>query len=415
MQLFTELGAVAHRPVIAGTVEAPAAAPITLPAGAVKRLLGYDPGLTAARMSLERLGFHVTVAGDALQAVPPPWRTDVSGTADVVEEIARILGYDKLEETTAPVLPPRISSAAYVREREIAEAFCRAGFTETLHLALEGAPVRARFAEAECAPAGGSVEIRNPLSEDQRFLRFSLLPEFCRYLSERALDLRQGELNFFTVGNVFAAGEPPLEMRHVAWISARRAGDDLAATWRDEHFRNGKGRLENILRALLGQNPQSRAAAIAGMHPGKCAAFVIDGGEIAYLGRLDPRLAAAYGLDAEILWGYFDLATLPAKTVNTYIAPSRFPRIMRDLALVLDVDVAAAKITSTIAAADPLVRSTHVFDEYRGAGLDERHKSIAVRIVLQRDDATLTDTEAEAAVKRILAAAEEHCGAQLRR
>jgi phenylalanyl-tRNA synthetase beta chain len=137
--------------------------------------------------------------------------------------------------------------------------------------------------------------------------------------------------------------------------------------------------------------------------------------DVAFVGALDPRLAAAYEIDARVYAGWMRLADLPAYAVPRYHAPSKYPPIARDLALVVAPEVPAKDIEHAVrAAANGEIAAVRVFDEYRGPQIGEDKKSLAVRVVLQRPDATLTDAEADRHIAAILRSLEERCGATLR-
>lgn len=176
-----------------------------------------------------------------------------------------------------------------------------------------------------------------------------------------------------------------------------------------------KGEAEALLRAVTGRNPASVKGSVDELHPGKTAALELDGTVVAHAGALDPRLAAAFGLEASVYVGIMPLDRVPAYRVPRYVAPSRFPGIARDLALVVGPEVAAADVEGTIRATlDGIAREVRVFDEYRGPQLGADKKSLAVRVLLQRDDATMTDAEADSRLARVLEALRERLGATLR-
>jgi phenylalanyl-tRNA synthetase beta chain len=142
---------------------------------------------------------------------------------------------------------------------------------------------------------------------------------------------------------------------------------------------------------------------------------MLDGKEVAFIGEVDPRLVRAFDVRFPIYIGSAYLERLPDRTTRQFTPPSRFPSTYRDLALILDPGVAAVAVERTVASATaPLCKRVVVFDEYRGPQVGEHKKSLAVRVVLQRDDATITDQEADAAVEKALAALESELGATLR-
>jgi len=149
------------------------------------------------------------------------------------------------------------------------------------------------------------------------------------------------------------------------------------------------------------------------LHPGKTARLHIDGVPVATIGVVDPRLLRAYGIVDDVVAADILLEALPKRAIAPFVAPSRFPPVERDLALVLATDVPGADVLAAVRA-HAGVRGAEIFDEYRGAQIDVAKKSLAVRVTLQRDDATLTDAIADATIAAIVADLKTRFGATLR-
>jgi phenylalanyl-tRNA synthetase beta chain len=199
----------------------------------------------------------------------------------------------------------------------------------------------------------------------------------------------------------------------VAWLYATPHLDEPA--WRDTGFLRFKGECEAIVRAICGSAPSAVSTTAAGLHPGKSAALLVDGRDVATVGALDPRLRAGYELDADVYVALVRLSDVPKYAIPRYVAPSKYPPIARDLALVVGPDVPAIDIEHAVrAGADGVLASVRVFDEYRGPQVEAGKKSLAVRFVLQRRDATLTDAEAEEYTTAIVASLRERVGAIVR-
>ena len=187
--------------------------------------------------------------------------------------------------------------------------------------------------------------------------------------------------------------------------------------WRDSSFLQLKGDCEALLRVIAGPRrvavlPEVRKA----FHPGKTGVVTLDGVEVGVIGAVDPRLTKAQELRAKLYLSLIDVAALPPYQVPKYRPPSRFPSTYRDLALVVDADLPAVAIEEAVARTlGSLCTNVWVFDEYRGPQVDEGRKSLAVRVILARFDATITDEEADAAIARVLDAVGEMFGATIRR
>ena len=409
--LLERAGASPDAPFAAGADDAPSA-PIQVAVASFAQLLGMTIDANEAAGALRALGFSVEVAagGDALETVPPFWRGDVKIREDVVEEVARVVGYDRIESALPPVLETRVSSDDYRNESRIAHALAARGYREAVTFSLQPAALQRRYERAGVALPGPVVGILNPLSEDQRYLRFSLLPALLELGAKYA---RDDAYRVFEIGHVFEGDPEPFETPGVAWLLALPQSAEPA--WRDSGFLTFKGESLAFVRALAGRDAEVVSTAQPGWHPGKSAALLVDGRDVAVIGAVDPRLLAAFEIDVRVYAGWMRMADLPAYRAPRYKPASKYPTVARDLALIVAPEIPALDIEHAVrAGGDGAIADVRVFDEYRGPQIEAGKKSIAVRVILQRDDATLTDAEADGHVAAILAALHERCGARIR-
>jgi phenylalanyl-tRNA synthetase beta chain len=408
--LLEASGATAHAPFATGEPDEPLPA-IELPVGRVRQLLGIAVDADEARSALERLGFSVALAGDgALLATPPFWRGDVRLPEDVVEEVARIVGYDRLEPAIPAVLESGVSSLDYRRESTVAHAFAAAGYREAYTFSLQPATIARTYEASGIDLTHRVVEISNPLSEEQRFLRFSLVPGLLELAANYA---RGSAYRVFEIGRSFGGGDEIFETPAVAWLLALPAQDEPA--WRDGGFLTFKSEALALVRALTGRAAETVTCTRAGWHPGKTASLLVEGRDVATIGALDPRLSAAFDIDARVYVGSIRLADLPAYRAPAFRTPSKYPAVERDLALIVAPHIAAMDIEHAVrAAGNGAIVDVRVFDEYRGPQVEDGKKSLAVRVVLQRPDATLTDAESDGHVAAILASLRERYDAKIR-
>lgn len=422
--LLERFGATVHAPASFGA-DIASAPPLTFDAARVPALLGFDIGAGESERALRALGFEVRTidapdvqradvhdAGSVsvrIEAIPPPWRGDVRIIEDVVEEIARVVGYERIPVTLPPLFPARVNSDAYRTDERIAHAIAALGYAEIMTPTLQPAAVAERYRRAGIALPGEIVEIRNPVSDEQRYLRFSLLPGL---LAHAAAYESGAALHTFELGRIFEGAEP-LEAAALAWLALLPRRDEPA--WRDDGFSAFKGEALALLRTLLGREAETVTGALPGLHPGKTATLLADGKDVATIGVVDPRLLAAYEIERPVYAGALRLADLPAYRMPRYVAPSKFPAVERDLALIVAPHVPAMDIEHAVrAGADGIIAGVRVFDEYRGPQVAEGKKSLAVHVVLQRDDGTLTDAEADRYINSILTSLRERCDAKLR-
>jgi phenylalanyl-tRNA synthetase beta chain len=398
-----------------GTVRAPQAygappatpAPIAFPKSDVARLLGFTLDDAAVTRALQSLGFTVEDRTTAFDVSAPPWRSDIAIAADIVEEIARVVGYDRLESAMPVVGLQPLSSDAFDRDNALANVLAGLGYRECITLGLRPAAI----AEGDRAlgfAVPPTVEIANPLSDDQRYLRYAMLHA---HLAMIARD-RLRPYRTFEIGRVFSGGTPDPSERNVVTVVAVTARVDEPA-WRSTPFAALAADVLAAVRALTGIPAELERATALHLHPGKTAAIVVGGVRVGVTGVVDPRLLHAYDIADDVVAAVIEIDALPARTIRPFVPPSRFPAVERDIAIVLATDIAAVDVLRAVRA-HPDVRNAEVFDEYRGAQIDVAKKSLAVRVSLQRDDATLTDAIAEAAVAAIVADLRSRFGATLR-
>jgi phenylalanyl-tRNA synthetase beta chain len=405
-QLLVDAGATAYRPREFGSPVERAQA-ITLNVHDVERLLGLKiPSAQIAR-HLEALGCSVAPQNGLLSVTPPAWRRDLIIASDLVEEVARMEGYDNIVSAVPSVPAHEISSERYDLENRAAHALAALGYREVVTHSLHGAQ---RFERIGGSPESYEpVEVRNPLSEEQRFLRDSLGPGLIDYFATADAPVR-----VFEIGHVFTSqGARIAEHPELAFGFAAEPIEE--PHWRDSHFLRLKGDCEALLREVTGRTSDVVRATRRGLHPGKSACVTIDGREVGSIGALDPRMAKAYDLKRPAYLCSIDLDALPPCESPRYRVPSKFPSTYRDVALVVAPDVTAHEIERTIIAAlGSTCTSARVFDEYRGPQVGRARKSLAVRIILQRFDATITDEEADASIARAIDAVRDAFGATVR-
>ncbi|HZZ00083.1 MAG TPA: phenylalanine--tRNA ligase subunit beta, partial [Candidatus Baltobacteraceae bacterium] len=395
-QMLVTLGATAYEPRAFGSPVEPQPS-IELKLSDVKRLLGIDIPADRIAAHLRSLGCIVAQRDGVATVTPPPWRNDLTIPADAIEEIARVEGYENIPSVVPSVPAHDISSAQYALENRIAAELDALGYYEIVTYSLVGR----RNAD--------SAEVLDPLSEDQRYLRTSILPALLEYFARHDSPVR-----VFEIGHNFRNESGHIVETPVATFGfSVEAGDE--PPWRDTPFLRIKGDCEELLRRITGRNAEALGDVREEFHPGKTALLIVDGREVAHLGRLDPRATGAAGVRLPAYACTVLLDRLPDYLIPRYVPPSKFPSTYRDLALEVDLETTAADVERSVAETlGQMCTGVRVFDEYRGPQVQSGRKSLAVRITLQRFDATITDEEADAAVERVLVALRER-GAVIRR
>lgn len=408
-QLLRSFGATAHAAVAFGA-PLKESEPIRFKVSDISRLLGFELPSEEIRESLDRLGFKADARGaDLLNVTPPPWRSDIALSADIVEEIARIVGYDRIEAIIPAVRPHDIESRIYGLERLTGETLSALGYREIVSYSLHGQGRIEKVRGAGILPVA-PVEVLNPLSEEQRFLRTALEPGILEYFARVNTPAR-----VFEIGRIFYREDrQPLENSALVFGFSGEAIDE--APWRDSNFLRLKGDCEALLRAVTGREGIEAAAdRRAFFHPGRCGVLLMDGREVAVVGQVHPRLQQMFAVPLPVYLCSVQLANLPHYEIPQFKPPSKYPSTYRDLALVCDIGLPAQQLEQAIRdAVGAECTNVRSFDEYRGAQVSAGKKSLAIRVTLQKRDATITDAQADAAIRKAIAALTDRFSVTLR-
>jgi len=385
-------------------------------------VLGIDISKERMIRILRALGCTVT-GGVPLRVRPPSFRPDLVREEDLVEEVARIYGYDRVPltmprgETTPGTIVPVLRIDGRIRE-----TLARSGLTEVLTLTLE---------PAEVAPQGGipSVALQNPLVADQAALRTSLLPGLLDVLSGNA-NRRVEDVQVFELGRVFRAAQNarPVEQRSlgIAVMGPWRTGWNIPIDQAAADFFHLKGILEALLRdlgvrdwqvaPLAPQDPWADSEHLW-WHPARAAVLSVAGRVVGRFGELHADLGAARRLPHRAYVAEVDLEALLPMVVLVGTAPElpRHPAVERDIAVVSPDHLPAAAIEEAIrAGAGPLLEALDLFDVYAGPPVPSGHRNLAYRLRLRDRDRTLTADEAEEIIQRVRIGLQEKAGVQLR-
>ncbi len=381
------------------------------------RVLGVRVPDAEVERILRALGLGVEANADGWTVTAPTRRFDIAIEEDLVEEIARIHGYDAIP-TTLPggatrvvAQPEGVLDEVTVRRQMVAR-----DYLETINYAFVDAGLLDSWQAAE-----GAVALANPLSAELGVMRTSLLPGLVAALGRNAAR-QQRRVRLFEVGKTFharAIGEAPQETRRIAAVAC---GDVQAEQWgvpaRQVDFHDIKGDLE-ALAAASGARLVFRPSQVPSGHPGRSADILrIDGDaetRIGWIGQLHPRLQKALDLDAPVVAFEVELAPLQRRALPVATGLSPYPSVRRDLAFVVPETVSWAALESSVrAAAGPSLRDLTLFDRYVGKGVETGCKSLAMGLILQEESRTLTDREVDQVVAEVIAALRGQHGAEIR-
>ena len=400
----------------------PEAKPVTLRVARAARVIGMPVTQAQCAEVFERLGLQFTEGQGTLTVVPPSWRFDFAIEEDLIEEVARVIGYDKLP-TTAPIAPITASGRHEDRRSShaVRAALAGLGYQETISFSF----VEQRW-ELDLAGNADPIKVLNPIAAPLAVMRSSLLGSLIGVLRHN-LARKAQRVRVFELGRVFlrdaSVVDGPLTVAGVQQpmrVAALAYGPADELQWgREERaadFFDAKGDLQVLLAPRV---PAFVPATHAAMHPGRCAAVMLDGRQVGHVGELHPQWRQAYELPQAPVLFELDLAAVLSRPVPMFEPVPRQQPVWRDLALVVGDTVSHDALTAALAA-DPegLVLSVVLFDLYKPAtliaGMAAGERSLAVRLELLDFNTTLTEDRIEGARAAAVARAEKAVGARLR-
>ena len=391
----------------------PRIAPVTLRLERIGRLLGLDLPAKEIEDILKRLGMRLKKAGSKWTVTPPSHRFDISREVDLIEEIARIHGYDKL-----PSRRPRLDMAASpVPESDVGESRLRAGlidrdYQEVVTYSFVDPGIQTLI-DPQLTPA----RLANPISAEMAVMRTSLWPGLLQVVSYN-LNRQQTRVRCFEMGRAFL---PRAQGFHEEPMLAGAAcGDAMAEQWgvprRPLDFHDIKADVEALLvLAGIGQGVRFQPGQHPALHPGQAAAILLEDKQIGLVGMLHPAVQSRLGLDRLVALFELKLMALRNGKIPIFREFSRFPAIRRDLAiLVEEITPAQAVLDCVRKAAGGLLVNLELFDEYRGKGIDSGRKSLALGLTLQDSSRTLNEDDVERVMTQVMTALETGLGARPR-
>ena len=397
---------------------------IDFPLSEVKRLAAIDVPLVEARRILGHLGFMVAGSGPVVKVAVPSWRTDVEGKADIVEEIVRIVGVDKVPETPfergdaprKPVLTP-----IQLRTRRAKRALAARGMVEAVTWSFISKPAAELF-------GGGQAELAlaNPIASDLSDMRPSLLPGLVA-AAQANTNRGSSDVALFEVGQVFRGDRPENQLLAASGVRRGLASPEgLGRHWSGSAIADALDAKADALAVLAAAGAPMQALQIvpggaAWLHPGRSGTIQIGPQNVlGYFGELHPRALEQLGADGPLMAFEVILDRIPdAKQKPTRAKPvlelSAFQPVSRDFAFIVDRKVKAADIVRAAQGVDKkLITDVSVFDVYEGKGIDEAKKSVAIAVTMQPREKTMTDEEIDAVAAKIVAEVAKKTGGALR-
>ena len=406
-------------------LQLPVHSPVTMRCERARVVIGAD--IVDAQMAdcFRRLGFSFEQFPDRFVVQPPSFRFDLEIEEDLIEEVARLWGFERL-----PVRPPKAaihlmpSPEAHRSFMTIKRQVAARDYQEVINYSFVDAPLDLNLS--------GQTPIRllNPIAAPMSVMRTTLLTSLLQTLSHN-LNHKANRVRIFELGRVYwhdaSIRSGPLSVQGVCqpWRLALLAYGPVAAEqWglaeRAVDFFDLKGDIETLLKGLDVRFERMGPAKHPAMHPGRCAAIVLAGQKIGVIGALHPAIQQQLDLPLAPVLAELDSTALTHPAIPVFREFSRFPAVIRDLAFVVDDAVSVAQVFAEIdavIAATPvarLVRNVKLFDEYRGKGLEYKEKSLAFRFWMQDTERTLSDAEVAQVLAEISTGVTKKLGARLR-
>ncbi len=391
--------------------ELPSRNPVRLRRHRIARVLGISIDDASVSRILDTLGMESAADAEGWVVTPPSWRFDIEIEEDLIEEVARIHGYDHI-----PTVAPRGEIIVYpvaetslplsrLRERLVAR-----DYSEVINLAFSSAESLAQW-----GLEANALGLANPLSADLALMRTSLLPGMVAAL-QRNQNRQRERVRLFEIGRSYVAraGAAPHEEERLGMlITGDKSLEQWAAKSCSVDFYDLKGEIEDLLDH--GVRVEFKPATQTWLHPGRSAQLIVDGIDSGSFGALHPRLLQTLGLDGEILVAELVLSAVRGRSLPKAQGLSKFPSVRRDLALIVRESLAFEELHAVVKnTSGELLRELVLFDVYRGAGIETGCKSFAIGLIFQDDSRTLGDAVVDQIVASVITQTAMQLGAQVR-
>ena len=390
--------------------ELPVANKVNVRTGRINKVLGIEVPVDTVATILNHLGLNPVATADGFEVTAPSFRFDIEQEVDIIEEVGRVYGYDKIPDD---ITSGRLHMLKRPENRKtrfsVYNALAARGYREIVSYAFVDETWEQDFA-ANTNP----IRLKNPLASHMSVMRSTLIGGLIKTLQHN-LNYKQSRVRLFEIARVFKKAEDGTFVQNER-VGGLAYGHAVSEQWGEAtrlvDFFDVKGDLEQLIHRSIAV--QYQAFEHPAFHPGRSAQLLVDGVAVGVIGQLHPQWVHKYDLPQAPVMFEVNLSLLLQSQAVAYQAVSKFPPVRRDLAFVIADAVKSADLLNTLrAAAGPLVKSVELFDVYTGVGIEAGHKSMAVKVMLQAASETLTDAVVDEEMQSLIKVAQE-TGATLR-
>lgn len=399
---------------VVSSTHLPKHSPITLRQSRIGRILGTQLPESEVADILTRLGMKVSSIESGWQVTAPNHRFDIALEVDLIEEIARIKGYNNLNPSKTPQMRARLMMVpipeAYIPERVLKQKLVALGYQEVVTYSFVDPKLQSLL-----DPHQSPVALANPIASDMSVMRTNLWPGLVQTLIYN-LNRQQNRLMLFECGLRYTSQQP--DFNQVMMLAGLLYGPVVPKQWgqssRVSDFYDAKGHIEDLSQQADGKF-EFAALAHPALHPGKSARILHKGRPIGWVGVMHPLVAKTLEIGRDVVLFELELSAMTAGKLPIFREVSRYPAINRDISVLVDRQITAAILVDCVRKAAPqLLREVELFDVYTGEGIDSGRKSVSMGLTLQDLSRTLTDSEVEDVMQRIVGQLQADLGASLR-
>ena len=398
-------------------INVPSRKPVTMRIARAQKVIGVAVAADEMASIFTRLGLTHTRTSEAFIVTPPSYRFDIEIEEDLIEEIARIYGFDNI-----PALPPIARAAMRAQPEgtrslhELRAAIAACDYFETINYSFVD-----KSWEHELLANADPINLLNPIASQMAVMRSSLIPGLLANVQYN-VSHKADRVRVFELGKVFtrdsSVADGPLAVAGITQplkLAGVAFGGAVAEQWASQKRIADFYDVKADLAAVLPEGARFVAAEHPLLHPGRSAKIELNQATIGWIGELHPKHLARFELSTAPMVFEVDVAPLQQRPLTVHTAVSKQPFVRRDIALVVANSVNSDLLVDSLMNGAPhFVRSVDVFDVYRGAALPEGKKSVAIRVLMQDTERTLADTEIEGACQQMLSKAQQQHGATLR-